>query len=269
MGNGHRRRRLSAQSVNGVITVGGPPASERSHVPGSPRTLVVAVPVLEIFSSAQGEGIYAGERQIFLRFGGCNLHCDYCDTPESIPLGSGRPMRAEAILEEVDRLQAEQRHVSLSFTGGEPLLHVGVLDLLIPPVKARGLRIYLETNGTLPHALARVIARCDVVAMDIKLPSACGQAFWELHEAFLRVGLGKTFVKVVVTDRTQRWEIERIVALIAQINPTVPLVLQPATPFNGVSPAPSSAVQGWQTFARRHLRDVSVIPQLHRIWGLP
>ncbi|MBI3292764.1 MAG: 7-carboxy-7-deazaguanine synthase QueE [Elusimicrobia bacterium] len=233
------------------------------------RIQVVAVPVLEIFSTLQGEGLYAGERQIFLRFGGCNLHCDYCDTPESIPMGSGRPMRVEAILEAVDRLQAEQRHVSLSFTGGEPLLHADTLDLLISPIKARGLRIYLETNGTLPHALARIIARCDVVAMDMKLPSACGPAFWKLHEAFLRVGLGKTFVKVVVTDRTQLWEIERVVTLIAQSDPTVPLVIQPATPFNGIAPAPWESIMTWEQLARCQLRDVRIIPQLHRLWGLP
>ncbi|MDF1532664.1 MAG: 7-carboxy-7-deazaguanine synthase QueE, partial [ANME-2 cluster archaeon] len=37
----------------------------------------------EIFNSIQGEGIFTGMRQVFVRFQGCPLHCDYCDTPQS------------------------------------------------------------------------------------------------------------------------------------------------------------------------------------------
>ncbi|MEM4195978.1 MAG: 7-carboxy-7-deazaguanine synthase QueE, partial [Methanothermobacter sp.] len=40
-------------------------------------------PIMEVFSSIQGEGLLLGKRQIFIRFAGCNLNCSYCDTPES------------------------------------------------------------------------------------------------------------------------------------------------------------------------------------------
>ena len=40
-------------------------------------------PIIEVFSSIQGEGLLIGRRQIFVRFAGCNLNCNYCDTPES------------------------------------------------------------------------------------------------------------------------------------------------------------------------------------------
>ncbi|MDX9694125.1 MAG: 7-carboxy-7-deazaguanine synthase QueE, partial [Methanothermobacter sp.] len=40
-------------------------------------------PIMEVFSSIQGEGLLVGCRQIFIRFAGCNLNCKYCDTPES------------------------------------------------------------------------------------------------------------------------------------------------------------------------------------------
>ena len=46
-------------------------------------------PIIEIFSSFQGEGLLIGERQIFVRFAGCNLNCNYCDTNDSKSEKSG------------------------------------------------------------------------------------------------------------------------------------------------------------------------------------
>ena len=64
--------------------------------------------VVEVFSSLQGEGIRLGQRQIFVRFGGCNLHCDYCDEPDTIPIPSGELWSAEKLKSEILRLAAER-----------------------------------------------------------------------------------------------------------------------------------------------------------------
>src|SRR5271155_5573744 len=84
--------------------------------------------VVEVFSSLQGEGIRLGERQIFVRFGGCNLHCDYCDEPDTIPVPSGKVWSALKLQREIAALARERPHVSVSWPGGEPLLHPAFLS---------------------------------------------------------------------------------------------------------------------------------------------
>ena len=150
----------------------------------------------EIFSSFQGEGLYVGERQIFLRFAGCNLSCQYCDSPqalivpktfkiETIP-GSRKceqhnnPAGVEQLIDLVNSLDKPAGiHHSVSLTGGEPLLQVDFLKKLIPLIKRK---IYLETNGVLPDHLAEIIDLIDIIAFDIKLPSATGLSpYWKEH----------------------------------------------------------------------------------------
>jgi 7-carboxy-7-deazaguanine synthase len=88
-------------------------------------------PVLDVFASRQGEGICVADPHIFIRFGGCNVACDYCDTPESIPVGSGRQRPLQDVVEKVQTLSRDRRAVAVSLTGGEPLLQVAFLEHLI------------------------------------------------------------------------------------------------------------------------------------------
>jgi 7-carboxy-7-deazaguanine synthase len=226
------------------------------------------VSILEIFASRQGEGICAGDPQIFIRLAGCNVSCDYCDTPEGLPAAAGRSVALDEIVNQVTSLSGGKPGV-VSLTGGEPLVQVDFLVGLLPVLRSRGYRIYLETNGTLPGALERIVGECDWIAMDLKPESAIGSEKWEAHRWFLEVAGSKVFVKMPLTDRTREEEFQRAVSLIAGARPIPPFVLQPVTAWGSVKSIPLARLASWWQKAAQALPDVRILPQLHRLWGIP
>ena len=126
---------------------------------------MMKAPIIEIFSSFQGEGLLIGERQIFVRFAGCNLNCNYCDTNDSKSEKSGKLMTPQQVNDEINKLLTPDCR-SISFTGGEPSLYP---DFINEVSKLTDLKIMLETNGTLPDNIDS-IEKLDMVSLDIKLP---------------------------------------------------------------------------------------------------
>jgi organic radical activating enzyme len=99
------------------------------------------VQVVEIFPTLQGEGPFAGHPAVFVRLGGCNLACDFCDTE----FESFHAMPMETVLETVMRHAPNIDLVVI--TGGEPLRQE--IGPLCAALLANGLRVQIETNGTL------------------------------------------------------------------------------------------------------------------------
>ena len=137
-----------------------------------------------------------------------------------------------------------------------------------------GLRIYLETNGTLVEELAFIVPGLDVVCMDIKLPSATGQGpVWGAHEMFLLTLAAfedparLDFVKAIVAEVTPREEIDRAARLLAGVDAEIPLVLQPLTPTADLGAPSPDQMLDLQAVAKRYLANVRVIPQTHRLGG--
>ncbi len=225
--------------------------------------------VMEIFQSRQGEGVCVGDAQMFVRFGGCNVVCDYCDTPDSIPSKAGTRVTLPDVLERIGTPDPKKGLNTVSLTGGEPLVHVGFLQALIPELRRRGWQIYLETNGTLPGALEKIAEGCDWIAMDFKPASAIGRDQWEAHQWFLKIGGSKIFVKMVLTATTTEVELRQAVALLKAAPHTIPLVLQPATPWSNVASIPMDRLVSWWQEAGRCLKDVRILPQIHRLWDIP
>lgn len=95
--------------------------------------------VNEIFCSLQGEGYNTGTASVFVRFSGCNLKCNFCDTYHN----AGTQMSLPAIIAEINKYPKAPLIV---LTGGEPSLVVN--DELIRGLKSTGKKIAIETNGT-------------------------------------------------------------------------------------------------------------------------
>jgi len=240
----------------------------------------------EIFASIQGEGPWIGQRQIFVRFLGCDLRCKYCDTPaariaqpDNVKQSSCRyygkagsmdferapnPLSASELTSWCAKLAVPglSRPV-LSLTGGEPLLQTEFLKAWLPQVK-NSYRIYLETCGVHYEAMKKIIDLVDVVSMDFKLPSATGlRPFWDEHRKFLSLSLGKSlYVKAVVTGDTTVEDVATAARLIAGLDRSILFVLQPAS--GPLAPGPDTLVM-FQELALGLIEDVRVIPQAHKM----
>jgi len=218
--------------------------------------------IAEIFESVQGEGLYLGEKQIFVRFFNCNLSCTYCDTkPDRF-----MEYEPQELFEEI-KLYRDKYH-SVSFTGGEPLLCKDFLKEVLELTSGYGHRHYLETNGTLSFELEELIDWIDVVAMDLKLPSSTGMGnLWHMHRRFLKVASKKeVFLKMIICESTLEEDLREGMSLIKEISPSSVLVLQPNSYEN--QRVLREKLAHFRGIANREKVTTCVIPQIHKIMGM-
>ncbi len=258
--------------------------------PASEADTGLRAPLAEIFTSIQGEALFAGVQQVFVRFRGCDLRCPWCDTPAAYELEGDcwcqtRPgVRGWTIANPVavsDAADVVRRIVkagepgaihSISITGGEPLLYPDYVAALAAELRPLNLPIMLETNGQRPDDLRRVLRAVDWIAADFKLDSALGRPLdGDARAEFLRLAQSKrAFVKIVLTDAATEGELAGVFALIAATDPCCPVFLQPVTPTGGIRPPRGLDLLRYRELAvRAGLRDVRVMPQIHRLLGLP
>ena len=243
--------------------------------------------IREVFCSVQGEGPYVGMRQAFVRFSGCNLSCNYCDTNFVNPgtcdyervEGSGVfekrpnpviPERLESMIQPFKKLH------SVSLTGGEPLLHADFIEKL-----NISMPLYLETNMTLPEQARKLRESIAYVAGDFKLPEAIRDVCPETREVhventiecfkLLRKSNSRDcFCKIVIGRGTGT---DTVVMAAEAIAPYIScMILQPETPLESAVRAPGSTQASVQTILKLQktlldLTDTRIIPQTHRMWG--
>lgn len=246
--------------------------------------------LVEVFSSIQGEGPRVGQRHLFVRTVHCDIHCAYCDTPLChAPRATARILKStfggtdcevpnpltmdrlrDIVLEALDHA----RHAAVSFTGGEPLLQPWVVQSLAKTVREAGASVLLETDGNLPEAFADIAQSVDILSMDWKLPSATREVERAAeHRRMLQsaVSLGlEIAVKAVFVSETTREELNALIETLAGIDPKIPLILQPCTPFRMIKAGPSMEhALSLHHYASERLLDVRLLPQVHRLLRLP
>lgn len=216
--------------------------------------------VAEVFKSIQGEGLYQGFEQVFIRFFGCNMKCRFCDTKLN-------DYHEETVLDLLKKINSYQGYHSVVLTGGEPLIPINFLKKFCQLLKEEDKIIYLETNGTLYQNLKEIINWIDIIAMDFKLPSSTElSSFWEEHTEFLKIAKNvNIFIKVIISPATKVEDIYKTVEIIKNTKRALSLVLQPENPFEIKV---EGKINNFKQSCEKEGINVKVIPQLHKSWGL-
>ena len=207
----------------------------------------------EHFISINGEGLHAGALALFLRFAGCNLRCDWCDTAwacgNDAPHETADLNRIAAIAE-----QAKQNGVQyVTLTGGEPLLQDQIQDV-IERLLLMGMHVEIETNGSVPlHAFCT--SHRPAFTMDYKLPSSKMEQHMCIENfALLQEG---DSVKFVCGSREDVFRARKIAA---QYQPRCTMFLSPV--FGRIDPAEIVEIM-----KAEHMGDFRLQLQLHKfIW---
>lgn len=169
--------------------------------------------IVEIFKTFQGEGMYTGHKSIFIRLGGCNLSCKFCDTE----FDDSRKMPLQEIINKVRSL-SENDEVKLAvITGGEPFLqHISFLCNSLINEK---FKVQIETNGTIWRDVPKEV---EIVCS----PKNNGNGYRSLRSDLLeRVSCLKFLISKYQKEYT-------IVPEVGQTQYGIPVYIQPIDEYN-------------------------------------
>jgi 7-carboxy-7-deazaguanine synthase len=224
--------------------------------------------ISEIFGpTIQGEGALIGEPTVFVRAGGCDYRCSWCDTlyaVESKYRHDWKPMTAEEIFSEVQKL-SNNKPLTVSLSGGNPATQD--FSDLIKLGQKHGYRFAVETQGSIAQDW---FADLDVLTLSPKPPSSEMETDWSKLEDCINAAKGKpeTALKIVIFDNGD-YEYARSVS---NRYPELPIYLQPGNhQVEGESDL-SGLNERMRWLVDKALEDqwfnANILPQLHvMIWG--
>lgn len=235
--------------------------------------------VVERFVSINGEGRRAGQLAMFIRFAGCNLSCEYCDTKwANDPRVAFEEYSAQALYWQIQ----ESGVKNVTLTGGEPLLQPEMAKLLELLRQDLGLRVEIETNGSVD--IRRFLpAETKLTAFD-----SCGKTAWTDTKSGKQIPDNVTFtldyktsvsgmedkmclanfqnvrsvdtVKFVVGSQTDLWKAKEIIETYGLREKGCGIYLSPC--FGEIEPATIV-----DFLVEQKLNDVNIQLQLHKfIW---
>ncbi len=222
-----------------------------------------AVKVDEIFGpTIQGEGALAGTVTMFVRLGGCDYRCIWCDTLHAVdPENAVRwaEMTPHDILVKVNQIAPQQRWGDwVTVSGGNPAIWQKELPTLVEELQIGGWRVNIETQGSVPNDAFK---QANTVTLSPKGPSSGMKLDTDkLAQCVALAGKRAVFKFVVGGPPDMRFAMD-----IAQRHPEVPVYAQPVT-VKGAFPYLATLCE---TVAQTpELSRWKVIPQLHVLaWG--
>ena len=229
--------------------------------------------IAEIFGpTIQGEGALIGVPTVFVRTGGCDYRCVWCDSLHAVESKYRHDwvaMRASAVMDEVRRLSGGQP-LTVTLSGGNPAIQP--LGALIALGRAEGYGFALETQGSVAQDW---FADLDLLVLSPKPPSSEMQTDWALLQACVEAAKGApTVLKIVVFDEADYLYARGVAARHSDL----PIYLQPG---NHTPPPPEDdtatvdqagidARMRWlvERVIADHWHGARVLPQLHvMLWG--
>jgi 7-carboxy-7-deazaguanine synthase len=200
--------------------------------------------IVEIFATLQGEGPFVGQPSVFVRLGGCNLACSFCDTE----FEAFEEMDIVSVVEQVEKLAANT-HDLVVITGGEPLRQN--IAPLCEALLSKGLRVQIETNGTLWRELpAGVNIVCSPKISD-------GKYHLLRPDLLARVDA----LKFIVSADDEQY---RAVGDVGQAGTTIPVYVQPMDAYDPQKNAANTA----HALALAQTHGYRLSMQMHKVWGI-
>ncbi len=232
--------------------------------------------ITEIFHSFQGEGFLAGKPFLFVRFGGCNINCSYCDTKWSnrkkknciVKMDDKKiKLKNPITIDQFAGLLKYFKFSFISFTGGEPLLYSDFIEEALPLLQNK--QVLIETNGTLFEKVTeKLIDNITYWSVDIKLFSTSKLLTDRNHKRFLnKISGGKNIlIKCVFSPGSKKSELFSAFKMACEIckkNANTNLTFQPLTVNNNIKPGKN--IEIIRALSEKGGVDVRLIPQIHRI----
>ncbi|OCX66462.1 7-carboxy-7-deazaguanine synthase QueE [Thioclava sp. SK-1] len=224
--------------------------------------------IAEIFGpTIQGEGALIGEPTVFVRTGGCDYRCVWCDSPHAVDSAyraTWAKMETDEVWEKVRALSGGQP-LTVSLSGGNPAIQD--FGPMIAMGHAQGYRFACETQGSIAKDW---FSDLDMLVLSPKPPSSQEHVDWEAFAACVATKPAKTVMKIVIFDeKDYHWARQAHARF-----PQLPLFLQPGNlevdPNIAVDLSAQSARLEWlvdKAMADRWFAP-RILPQLHvMIWG--
>jgi len=228
--------------------------------------------ISEIFGpTVQGEGPLIGKPTIFVRTGGCDYRCSWCDTLYAVlPENSSQwePLEPKAIMDRVRALSADTQ-IMITLSGGNPAMHD--LEQLIDLGKSEGFNFAMETQGSIARAW---FENLDWLFLSHKPPSSGEEIDWSKFNACVESGSKPQLsLKVAIFDDADYMFAKAAAARY----PDIPVYLQVGNPVypagqTKYSNLAAELTQRYQWLVEKASRDrwftPTILPQLHvLVWG--